>query len=49
MNYDNVKKACQRMAADGHLTLWHGTNGRYRAEPCTKCDCPAYTDQEPQQ
>jgi hypothetical protein len=33
----------------GHLTLWHGVNGRYRNKPCTKCDCPAYTDQEPQQ
>jgi hypothetical protein len=36
-------------AACGHLTLWHGMHGRYRNKPCTKCDCPAYTDQEPQQ
>ena len=36
-------------ATCGHLTLWHGQSGRYRNKPCTKCDCPAYTDQEPQQ
>ena len=36
-------------ATCGHLTLWHGMHGRYRNKPCTKCDCPAYTDQEPQQ
>jgi hypothetical protein len=31
-------------AACGHLTLWHG-NGRtrYRAKPCQKCDCRAFT------
>jgi hypothetical protein len=36
-------------ATCGHLTLWHGMHGRYRNKPCTKCDCPACTDQEPQQ
>jgi AAA domain-containing protein len=36
-------------AGCGHLTLWHGRHGRYRNRPCTKCDCPTYTDQEPQQ
>jgi hypothetical protein len=26
----------------GHLTLWHGTNGRYRGKPCTRCGCPSF-------
>jgi hypothetical protein len=30
-------------ASCGHLTLWHGTRGRYRGKPCTKCDCRAFT------
>jgi hypothetical protein len=30
-------------AGCGHLTLWHGTNGRYRGKPCQRCDCPAFT------
>jgi hypothetical protein len=30
-------------ATCGHLTLWHGTHGRYRGKPCTKCDCRAFT------
>jgi hypothetical protein len=39
--------ACARC---GHLTLWHGTNGRYLHKPCQRCDCPAFTvpqDSEP--
>jgi hypothetical protein len=28
----------------GHLTLWHGTNGRYQRKPCRRCDCPAFSD-----
>jgi hypothetical protein len=36
-------------ATCGHLTLWHGMHGQYRNKLCTKCDCPAYTDQELQQ
>ena len=34
-------------ATCGHLTLWHGMHGRYRNKPCTKCECPVYTCQEP--
>jgi len=32
----------------GHMTLMHGPLGAHLNKPCTKCDCPAYTDQEPQ-
>jgi hypothetical protein len=38
-------------ATCGHLTLWHRqarSNRGYHGQPCQKCDCPAYTDQEPQ-
>jgi hypothetical protein len=27
----------------GHLTLWHGVNGRYRGKPCQRCDCRAFS------
>jgi hypothetical protein len=30
-------------ATCGHLTLWHGTHGRYRNKPCQRCDCRAFT------
>jgi len=30
-------------ATCGHLTLWHGVNGRYRRKPCQRCDCTAFT------
>jgi hypothetical protein len=30
-------------AGCGHLTLWHGSNGRYRDKPCQLCDCHAFT------
>jgi hypothetical protein len=36
----------------GHLTLWHReprSNRGYHGQRCQKCDCPAYTDQEPKQ
>lgn len=30
-------------AACGHLTLWHGNNGRFRGRTCRRCDCRAFT------
>jgi hypothetical protein len=33
----------------GHHRIYHGENYRRRRTSCRKCDCPAYTDQEPQQ
>jgi hypothetical protein len=36
--------ACDRDGC-GHLTLWHGQNGRYRGKPCQQCGCPAYVAQ----
>jgi AAA domain len=33
----------------GHHRIFHGETYRHRRTPCRKCDCPAYTDQEPQQ
>lgn len=35
-------------AGCGHLTLWHGLNGRYRNKPCTKCPCAAFTEEAQQ-
>jgi len=26
----------------GHLTLWHGHNGRYNGKRCQQCDCTAF-------
>lgn len=40
---ESVPGAPGACATCGHLTLWHGVNGRYRAKPCQKCDCPAFT------
>lgn len=34
--------ACAR-AGCAHLTLWHGPNGRFKGQPCLKCECPAFT------
>jgi hypothetical protein len=31
-------------AGCGHMTLWHGNNGRYRGKPCQLCDCHAFVN-----
>jgi hypothetical protein len=34
--------ACKREGC-AHLALWHGQNGKFKGQPCGKCECPGFT------